>query len=199
MKKEEESLKTKTALSGALKAHMLTKPLSKITINDIVSSCHVNRKTFYYHFQDIYDLLKWTMEQEAIEVVRQYDLLIDYEEAIMFIIDYVENNKYILNCTYDSLGRRELRRFFYNDFFSILTHLFDEIAASLSIVIPDDYRQFICDFYTGAVAGKLIALFTENTSAEDKKKMVNYTVLIFKSGFQNAIASFPQTHASTEK
>ena len=29
------------------------KPMSKITVNDIVEHCWVNRNTFYYHFRDI--------------------------------------------------------------------------------------------------------------------------------------------------
>ena len=58
MKHEVTSLNTKKALAAALKELMTKKPLSKITVSDIISVCGVNRKTFYYHFQDIYDLLK---------------------------------------------------------------------------------------------------------------------------------------------
>ena len=32
-------------------------PISQITVKDIVEDCGVNRNSFYYHFQDIYDLL----------------------------------------------------------------------------------------------------------------------------------------------
>ena len=35
------------------------KPMSKITVKDIVERCGVNRNTFYYHFKDIYDVLEW--------------------------------------------------------------------------------------------------------------------------------------------
>ena len=33
------------------------KPYNKITVQDIVDRCDVNRNTFYYHFQDIPTLL----------------------------------------------------------------------------------------------------------------------------------------------
>ena len=33
---------------------MEKKPLSKITVSEIIADCGVNRKTFYYHFEDIY-------------------------------------------------------------------------------------------------------------------------------------------------
>ena len=81
-------------------------------MSEIIADCNVNRKTFYYHFEDIYDLLKWTLEQEAIDVVKNFDLLIDYEDAIRFVVEYVNKNAHILNCAYDSMGRDELKRFF---------------------------------------------------------------------------------------
>ena len=46
-------LTTKKAIALALKEVMKTKPLSKITVNDIAEECSINRQTFYYHFQDI--------------------------------------------------------------------------------------------------------------------------------------------------
>jgi AcrR family transcriptional regulator len=44
---------------------LLQKPLDKITVIDIVTDCGVNRQTFYYHFQDIYDLIEWLFLDEA--------------------------------------------------------------------------------------------------------------------------------------
>ena len=66
MKHEITTLNTKKMLAASLKKHMGKKPLSKITISEIIADCGVNRKTFYYHFEDIYTLLKWMLEQEAI-------------------------------------------------------------------------------------------------------------------------------------
>ena len=114
MKHEVTSLNTKKALAAALKELMTKKPLSKITVSDIISVCGVNRKTFYYHFQDIYDLLKWILEQEAFLVIAQFDLMVDLEQAITFGLDYVENNKHILACAYDSIGRDHLKLFLEN-------------------------------------------------------------------------------------
>lgn len=62
MKHNEQSQQTKQELSSALKKLMETKPLNRITIRELVEACGVNRKTFYYHFEDIYSLLKWTLE-----------------------------------------------------------------------------------------------------------------------------------------
>ena len=87
MTNEEMSLKTKRALADALKTAMKTKKLSKITVSELICACNINRKTFYYHFQAIYDLLKWMLEQEAIAAVNNFDLVVHTEAAIRFVMD----------------------------------------------------------------------------------------------------------------
>ena len=95
---------------------MTLKSLNKITVTDIIKDCNVNRKTFYYHFEDIYDLLKWILEQEAVEVVKKFDLMIAYKEAIIFVMNYIESNAHILACAYDSLTSRRI----FIDYFSFI-------------------------------------------------------------------------------
>ena len=56
---------TKRALSASLKKLLAKKPLDKITVTDIAEDCEVGRQTFYYHFQDIYDLMEWTFTEET--------------------------------------------------------------------------------------------------------------------------------------
>ena len=48
---------TKRQLSVSLQKLLVQNQLDKITIQDLVNEAQVSRKTFYYHFQDIYDLL----------------------------------------------------------------------------------------------------------------------------------------------
>ena len=45
-------------MADALKALLEQKPLHNIAVNDIAERCGVTRQTFYYHFEDVYDLLR---------------------------------------------------------------------------------------------------------------------------------------------
>ena len=56
---------TKQAIAESLKHLLLRKPITKITINDITEDCGISRMTFYYHFNDIYDLVEWVCAEEA--------------------------------------------------------------------------------------------------------------------------------------
>ena len=159
MLREEGNLQTKSALAGSLKKFMAKKPLKKITVSEIITDCNVNRKTFYYHFEDIYALLKWMLEQEAIEVVKKFDLLNDYEEALHFTIQYVKTNAHILSCAYDSIGRDELKRFLYQDFSSIVRRTITDCEKQNKIQLDAGFRDFACDFFTEGIAGMLVNAF----------------------------------------
>lgn len=163
------SLNTKIMLSSSLKKLMEKKPFSKISVREIVADCGVNRNTFYYHFQDIRDLLKWTLEREAIEVVKKFDLLINYKQAILFVMDYAEKNKHLINCAYDSIGRDELKRFFYNDFLSITASLFDSAEKSVGKKLPPDYKDFLIRFFTEAISGVLLDWIKDRNSYTPEK------------------------------
>ena len=56
MKHNMNSTNTKQMLAEALISLSNKKDFSKITVSEIVDYCNINRKTFYYHFTDIYDL-----------------------------------------------------------------------------------------------------------------------------------------------
>ena len=67
-----ESSITKRALGEALKKLLKTKSFSKICIGEICELCNMNRKSFYYHFRDKYDLVIWIFENEFFNRVEKH-------------------------------------------------------------------------------------------------------------------------------
>ena len=191
MTHDEISLQTKQKLAASLKKFMMLKSLNKITVTDIIRDCNVNRKTFYYHFEDIYDLLKWILEQEAVEVVKKFDLMVDYKEAIIFVMNYIENNAHILACAYDSLGREEMRRFLYHDFTSIVETLIDNVEKELGLCVKKEFKYFVCNLYTESLAGILIEWF-KNPQNRCKEQVVEYLSIIFRSSLPEIMKNAPK-------
>lgn len=190
MTHKETTLKTKKALANSLKKYMAVKSLSKITITDIIKDCNVNRKTFYYHFEDIYALLKWILEQEAVEVVKKFDLMIDYKEAILFVINYVEENSHILSCVYDTMGREEMKRFLQNDFIGIIQTIVDGTEKEFHLSVKRDFKDFLCNLYTEGLAGMLIDWFKEQNK-HDKQQVVEYLSIIFQTSLPVVLKNAP--------
>ncbi len=177
MKHEITTYNTKKTIVKSLKKAMKSKPFSKITVSEIINDCGLNRKTFYYHFEDIYALLKWMFEEEAIEVVKHFDLLVDYEEAIRFVMKYVDENDYIISCAYDSIGREEMKRFFSADFRGIVTSVLDAAEATLDKTVDLDFKEYVAKFYTEAIAGMLID-WVKDKDNHDREKTIGYLTTI---------------------
>lgn len=186
MKHKEATLRTKQAMAASMKKMARQKPFAKITVSDIITDCDINRKTFYYHFEDIYALLRWTLEQEAIEVVKHYDLLAEYEEAVSFVLDYVDENAQFIRNVYHSLGQNELKRFFYSDFISVVRAFVDETEQAQNLSVPNGFKDYLCGFYAEAIAGSILAGI-ENPEKYDRKKLTKYILCIISSTIPNAM------------
>ena len=79
-----------------------TKSIDKITVKDIVEACHITRQTFYYHFQDIYDLIAAIFLNES---MRLLDKAKSAKESIKALLNYAKENFAFLRSTYNSAAR----------------------------------------------------------------------------------------------
>ncbi len=62
-----DSSLTKQALAHGLKVLLKDRPFSRVSVSDICNACGMSRKSFYYHFQDKYDLLNWIFTTEFVD------------------------------------------------------------------------------------------------------------------------------------
>lgn len=186
MRHEVTSANTKKAIAASLKKSMAQKPLSKITVSEIIADCGVNRKTFYYHFEDIYALLKWILEEEAIEVVKSFDLLVEPEEAITFVIDYVNENKFMLCCAYDSMGREEMKRFFYADLIGVTRAIIEKVESELGVSTDEPFKNLLISFYTEALVGMLVDYF-KDAQKYDRDILIHELLFILRYSIPNII------------
>ena len=58
------------------------KNVDKITVKDLVERCGISRQTFYYHFQDLLEVIEWSMQQ-AFQTLLTRSLSSDDPEAVL--------------------------------------------------------------------------------------------------------------------
>ncbi len=96
---------TKKAIISAFMELLSKKSLDKITVKDIVDKCGINRNTFYYYYQDIYDLIDSIFQEETKnvrdvetgedffdEMKRKVGLAIEYRQALSHIYNSRSRN-----------------------------------------------------------------------------------------------------------
>lgn len=150
------SEQTKHQLADALKTLMAQKPMDKITISELTTLCQIRRQSFYYHFEDIYDLLRWMIQNEAIKLLQQQEGALLWKEGLLQLFQYLEANKAVYLCALKSVGRDHIRRFFEADIYSIIHRTIEQLAEDIGV--KNQLNSFIdvemlTHFYVVALAG----------------------------------------------
>ena len=138
-KRYKTSETTCQAISGALKQLMTQKPLERITVAEIMDTCGMRRQHFYYYFTDIYDLLRWTFEKEALELLQQQQGVSPWQNGFLHLFQYINQNRAVCLCALDSLGKESLKRLLEADVSSIVDRAVRQAAVEngLSAYSPE--------------------------------------------------------------
>ena len=119
-KSYESSYATKQVICASLKKLMAQKPLEKITISEIMDDCGMVRQHFYYHFEDIYDLVRWMFQEEAVSLLKRQEGALLWQEGLLQLFQYLQENRAVCLCALNSLSRPHLKRLFFSDIHAII-------------------------------------------------------------------------------
>ena len=178
---------TKNALAESLKKQMQTIPLAKITVNDIVNECGLNRRTLYYHFNDIYDLLEWIFKTELTEMLGENKTCSSWQKGFLEIFNYLYENKKVVLNTYNSIDRDILENHLYNESFSIILEVVNELAKDLNV--SDKDKRYVANFYKIALVGVIID-WIKNNMVEDIEGIVNNLDKIISGEIYRALLKY---------
>lgn len=136
---------TKRALAAALKDLMEETPLAKISVADICSKCGMNRKSFYYHFRDKYDLVNWIFDVEFMTVVSQKPNAGGKEFLEELCGYFYENTKF-----YRSALQIEGQNSFHEHFTEFMTALITDLVKNIveTQELHEFYVTFLADAFT---------------------------------------------------
>lgn len=175
---------TKQALANSLKKLLQKKFLDDITVKELVEDCEVNRQTFYYHFQDIYDLLRWFLERETQQTLQGAR---DWQDGLRLAFRYVQENHVIVFHIFRSGGREHIDCQFFTLSHALVEKLLDLYAGDLSLTEKD--RSFLSDFYMYAISGILMRWISEDMK-EDPEFLVGRLTRLLEPEIRRAAEGF---------
>ena len=146
-----ESLITKKALAVSIKKLMDTVPLAKISIQKIVDGCGLNRKTFYYHFKDKFDLVNWIYYTEVSESIADCKNYGNWTEGTYRTLSYLMKNKSFYINALNTPGQNTFSEYFFEFCFKIIMNAIDDLSIEMNV--SDKDKKFIADFYSHAFVG----------------------------------------------
>lgn len=156
------SEQTRHALAAALKTLMAQKPLEKITIRDITDLAGIRRQNFYYHFEDVYDLMRWMFQEEAVSLLREHEGTLLWQEGLLQLFRYIETNRAVCLCALHSLGRESLKHFFSDDVYAIIHRTVERFGEEVGALESEEDAdvEMMTQHYVIAVTGMLESWLT---------------------------------------
>ena len=79
---------TKKAIRDSFVKLLNEKPISQITVKDIVEDCGVNRNTFYYYYQDLPQLMENIVDEDAERIIREHPTIDSLDECINAALEF---------------------------------------------------------------------------------------------------------------
>lgn len=143
-------MKTEHALAKALKEMMASQSLDSISVMELSKRCGVSRKTFYYHYHDIYDLLTQVFLDEKIPNITTAN---NYDDLVSIVWKYYQANDKFINATIQSAGKDLFVEFIFHIFYVSTIRFINkyEDAKKISITVKQSIARFYASGYTNSI------------------------------------------------
>lgn len=106
-----KSTRTKRRLADALLVLLQNHPINEITVEDIVNQCEVNRNTFYYHFDNIGELVEFYGKSIVDDLIEKHPPHVtSLGDCFNAVIDFALYNANIFKNLFHSTNRAVFER-----------------------------------------------------------------------------------------
>lgn len=131
-----------------MKKQLSGRPLSKISVGDIVDDCQLSRNSFYYHFEDKYDLVNWIFYTELVEELSRQQFTSGWELVERICCFFGENRAFYTNALSET-GQNSFSEYFSQVMTALIT------ARSEEMFTDDEDHEFYVLFFIDAFLAAL--------------------------------------------
>ena len=139
-----KSIKTKKRLAEQMKESMGHRSFHKISVGDICEACQLNRKSFYYHFKDKYQLVNWIYYEEFIKTVEEQNYSSMWG-LLEHLCCYLYENKEFYANAFAIEGQNSFSEYFT----SMLSPMFSKYLEK--VMEESEDKGFLVAFYSNAL------------------------------------------------
>lgn len=165
-----------------------SRPVDKITVKDITDQCGISRNTFYYHYQDIYQVLKAYVQYSAEHVI---ELMVEDEgedgKAGLKEIRYLEANRELLCNLYRSAANEEVRNCLQSASQIIFDRLIESVSQGMEVQAED--KKILSAVYQYTVRGIMTSWMEEDgmLNGETLEQVLVRLDYLFKGAIREAL------------
>lgn len=178
---------TKQLLADSLMELLETEPFDKITVKDISAKCGVSRQSFYYYFDDIYDLVEWIFLQETQNALSDYSRIDNWQIGYVLMLNWALSHKSFVMNIYKSVPREYTERYMKRVLHEYMFKLVEQQAQGMHVTQAQ--CEFIANFFTLALNAFSLD-WIENGMREQPEEMAQEVSILVQGDFQKALTYF---------
>ncbi|WP_044566833.1 TetR/AcrR family transcriptional regulator [Anaerococcus provencensis] len=130
------------------------KALDNITVTELAKRCNIERKTFYYHYENLEQLIREIFESELDIVIEEFNENLSWEDSFILAAKFILDNKKAIRHIYYSDYKVNVEKYVYSMAGEVISkyvgHLSKETRAK------DIDINLISYFYQCALSSALI-------------------------------------------
>lgn len=144
------------------------RPLSQITVKDIVTESGVNRNTFYYHYADLPTLIEKIILEETERLISTHHTFDSIESAIVTALEFTLNHKRAIMNLYNSNNRDIFNQYFMRISEHVITEYFDTLCEGLTIDPKD--KALLIHYHTCLAFGQAVDWISKGMTTDILKQ-----------------------------
>ena len=116
---------TKSALARSMKKLMGEKDFQKISVTDICDMCGMNRKSFYYHFKDKYDLMNWIFYTDFVSMITVEKITSGWD-LLVAVMELFFNDQDFYKSALKTEGQNSFSEYFHESMLPTVVFMFED-------------------------------------------------------------------------
>lgn len=172
---------TKKAILQTFQEMLEKMPFDKITVSAIVSNCEISSNTFYYHYQDIYDLLDTWLSIKKEKYRENAALGTRWQDIAKAMLHDLKSHSEIVYHLFDSLSRERIERYIFESTDDTFYRLLCRETAGAAV--PEQELRAIAEYNSYSFLGFLLK-FLWNRMDGDIDAGTERIGFIFESSIQ---------------
>lgn len=147
----------KEAIADTFFALAQKKNIDKITVKELVDACGISRQTFYYHFQDILEVIEWQAQRLAENMAVQIRATDSPERAARILASFFAEHHVLLKKLQDSQKRDFVEKLVLDAMQEHLRLTLRNSTANMPPDITTSEAETLISFFSYGLAGLLLS------------------------------------------
>ncbi|MGO3751969.1 MAG: TetR/AcrR family transcriptional regulator [Peptoniphilaceae bacterium] len=148
------------------------KSLHNVTVTELAKRCKIERKTFYYHYENLSQLIKEIFHEELEIVIKEFNETLSWEEGFILATKFILDNKKAIKHIYESDYKAEIEKYVFSICGQVMNGYVNRLSQYTNAKKID--IELIAYFYQCALSSALIQWVA--TDMKTDPKVITYRI-----------------------